>query len=250
MKEESQDNTIVLPKSPQSNDSLNIVLPKSHHHWSFPKDGYIMSAIIGRTGSGKSTLLTSLLLDGYLNYEKFYLIARDESFESESYKILKEKCGDKGNFIELDENENQGGIPSPEQIEKVNGRIIMIFDDVITLSKKEQRIIGRYFCSGRHRFDCFYLAQDYTEIPLRTIRRQLNMLICFRLNDFSLVTKRIRDDFSNDLSLKEFRNLYLKYVENNDDYGFITIIKGKHFNKQNVKYRNKLLGFILYKDKI
>ena len=87
-----------------------------------------------------------------------------------------------------------------------NKKNLVVFDDCVNL--KNQEIMESYFTRGRHnKCNAIYLAQNYYDLPGRSIRGNSNFFIFFQLN------KRNKDNIYNDL----FSNLLEKIEFNNFD---------------------------------
>lgn len=231
--------------------------------------------LVGASGAGKTALLMRMLLEpGLLNYDKLYVFAK--SLYQPEYQVLKaglENCLPKTdiiklmnsdtilkkNNVELDDvarelselNENEGTniatefhdnpnkIPDPKDLDKTI-RNLMIFDDIMT--DKKQCTAENYYTRGRSaNCDCIYLSQNYTKLPLHTIRSNSNCMIFFKSSP--LVVEQLHRNFASvDMEIKQFR----EFCKNawNKKHGFIVIDLSRDNNE---KYRNQLeLSFNQY----
>jgi len=69
-------------------------------------------------------------------------------------------------------------IPDPGDLDK-SIRNLMVFDDIIC--DKSQDSAANYFTRGRSaNCDCIYLSQNYTKLPLHTVRSNSNIMIFFK----------------------------------------------------------------------
>jgi len=69
-------------------------------------------------------------------------------------------------------------IPDPADLDK-SIKNLMIIDDIMT--DKNQDPAANYFTRGRSaNCDCIYLSQNYTKLPLHTVRSKSNIMIFFR----------------------------------------------------------------------
>jgi len=68
-------------------------------------------------------------------------------------------------------------IPDPADLDK-SIENLMVFDDIMT--DKSQDPAANYFTRGRSaNCDCIYLSQNYTKLPLHTVRSNCNIIIFF-----------------------------------------------------------------------
>ena len=177
---------------------------KSHHD-ALPENFRML--IVGQSGSGKTTLLMQLLLTpNLLKYDNLYVFARSlhqpeyqcliQGFTNKLHKtdilnILNagQLIKKKGSSIEelalgirLDNDENgiepstieaefyspPSDIPDPSELDK-SLRNLMVFDDIVT--NKKQTAAEGYYTRGRScNCDSIYLSQNYTHLPLHTVR--------------------------------------------------------------------------------
>lgn len=225
------------------------------HNKCFPKNFRML--IIGPSGCGKTTLLMRLLLEnGLLNYDKLYVFSK--SLHQPEYKCLIEgfKNGlPKSTILELirsargikteessidefafglrvirdDENKKPSDIeaefydsaediPNPTELDS-NLRNLIIFDDI--MMDKKQTVPELYHTQSRSmNCDCIYLAQNFTKLPLHSIRSNTNFLIFFKSGN-NLVRQLHREFGSSKLPFKDFKSLCDKAWS--EDHGFIVI---------------------------
>ncbi len=217
--------------------TLGVDLSKRHNNKLLPK--CIRGIICGSSGSGKTNLLFNLLTRPWLDYNNLMIFGKN-LLSQRDYLILK-KCFDEqlpkdiiDNLFDKeeqlsnlnDENLNQGieqlaigiskksdikftifnsgddDVPEPGELDKTKNNL-MIFDDLMC-EKKATSTCEKYYVRGRHmNTDCFFLSQDYFEIPLHTIRRNSNLLILFSQDGGIL--NHIHKDHCTDISLEEFK---------------------------------------------
>lgn len=234
----------------------------------------IRMLIVGKSGSGKTCLLMRMLLEkNFLNYDKLYVFCRSLNHQQE-YKVLQagfENGLRKEDMIELldcdsalkkhsktiddlangmreynDENDiepseieavfsnNGEDIPDPVDLD-TNVRNLMIFDDIMT--DKKQTLAESYYVRGRSaNCDAIYLSQNYTHLPLHTIRTNANFMIFFKSDP--KVVRQLFDDFASvDMSIEDFK----KFCKDawTKKYGFIVIDTSRDFESRN-KYRKQL----------
>ncbi|DAC81558.1 TPA_asm: FtsK [Hydra adintovirus] len=213
--------------------SWNANKSRRNNSWLLPRS--IRGLIVGKSGCGKTTLLLNLLLrPGWLDYNNLQVFGK--SLFQPEYKILK-SCFEKKipknvilNIFELQDEivknacteliieeisknlkertdiickffEAADDVPEPEKLNTINNNL-MIFDD---LQLTKQNKCEKYYIRGRHsNVDCFYLAQNYFELPRRTIRENANFICLFK-QDSKNVNHIYNDHVSNDMKLDEFK---------------------------------------------
>ena len=188
---------------------------KHVHSDRFPID--FRALLVGASGCGKTCLLMRLLLEhNLLNYNKLYVFAR--TLYQPQYQILRAgmenelpkediiqllnsqkiiKCEEtsidevaKGLRIDNDKNgitpsgieaefyDTGSNIPDPSKLDR-SQRTLIVFDDVMT--NRSQKTPEDYYTRSRSaNCDCIYLSQNYTHLPLHTIRSNSNFMIFFK----------------------------------------------------------------------
>ena len=242
---------------------------KKVHHKLFPSSFRML--IVGPSGCGKTTLLMKLLLeDGLLNYDKLYIFAR--SLYQPQYRALRvgldnelskrdivdllnsNKLAKKHDssiddvakainelnneeeiepwYVQGEFHECPEDIPDPSNIDN-SVRNIIVFDDIMT--DRKQNTAEAYYTRGRSaNCDCIYLAQNYTHLPLHTVRTNANFMIFFKSSP--LVVEQLHRNFSSvDMSFKDWK----KFCTWNKKYSYIIIDLSKDYESGN-KYRTKL----------
>jgi Poxvirus A32 protein len=238
------------------------------HNECFPPN--FRALIVGASGCGKTTLLMRMLLEpGLLNYNKLYVFAK--SLYQPEYQVLGAGLGNhlpKGDIIKLmnsdkilkkndvnieqvaealascNENENSDiecefhdssdEIPDPKDLDKTL-RNLIVFDDVMT--DKKQTLAENYYTRGRSaNCDCIYLSQNYTHLPLHTIRSNSNFMIFFKSSP--RVVEQLHRDFAEvDMPLKQFKDFCNSAWQ--QKHGFIVIDLSRDF-KFGDRYRSQL----------
>ena len=80
----------------------------------------------------------------------------------------------------------------------------MIFDD---LQLEPQSTCERYYIRDRHsNVDCWYLAENYFQLPRRTIRENANFICLFK-QDAKNLNHIYNDHCSQDMTKDEFRKI-------------------------------------------
>ena len=214
------------------------------HNTSFPANFRML--IVGQSGCGKTCLLMKLLLEpNLLNYKKLYVFAR--SLYQPQYKILKSGIENKlpkediirllnstnlckeynrtvdevaiglsndneeneipPSDIEGEFNTNAGDIPDPSDLD-MSIRNLIVFDDILTDSN--QTTAENYYTRGRSaNCDAIYLSQNYTRLPLHTIRSNANFMIFFKSSPLT-VDQLFRNFASVDMNLNDFKEFCKK----------------------------------------
>jgi GTPase SAR1 family protein len=229
--------------------------------------------IVGPTGCGKTTLLMRLLLEkNLLNYDKLYVFSKslyqpeyecliegfknnlpknniaeiiklakgirqlDSSIEEAAYgiKVINDKKGVEPSEIEAEFHKSPDDIPEPKDLDK-SIRNLIVFDDIMMDNK--QTTAEKYYTQSRSaNCDCIYLSQNYTKLPLHSIRSNANFFIIFK--SANRVVEQLHRDFSSiDLSATEFKQLCAKTWK--EKFNFLVIDLTRDDDDKN-RFRNKL----------
>jgi len=118
-------------------------------------------------------------------------------------------------------------IPDPTDLNKSITNL-MIFDDIMT--DKSQDSAANYFTRGRSaNCDCNYLSQNYTKLPLHTVRSNSNIMIFFKTSP--LVVNQLFMNFASiDMELKEFRDICKNAWKNKYNYLVIDLTRDYESN--------------------
>jgi len=110
----------------------------------------------------------------------------------------------KPSTLEAEFHNNSDMIPDPADLNK-SIRNLMIFDDIMT--DKSQDPAANYFTRGRSaNCDCIYLSQNYTKLPLHTVRSNSSIMIFFKSSP--LVVNQLFMNFASiDMELSKFRDI-------------------------------------------
>jgi len=114
----------------------------------------------------------------------------------------------------------------------------MVFDDIMT--DKKQTAAEGYYTRGRScNCDSIYLSQNYTHLPLHTIRTNANFMIFFKSSPL-VIEQLFRNFASVDMTYNEFKSLCKKYWDSK--YGYLVIDMSRDYaeNLGFPKYRNFL----------
>ena len=178
--------------------------------------------ICAPSGSGKTNLLLNMVLKPLLFYDKIYLYAK--YLEQNKYQHLlkifipfSEKYG--YNIIEA----SNGDIIPLNEIPDGNQKLV-IFDDYMNTSAKNDREIIKYFTESRNKnCSCIYLAQSFYKTD-KTIR-----LNCSHHCIFDLPSKNDQRMVCNELNVDKD-----KYsMATNEPYTFLYVDKPRKFIAKN-----------------
>jgi len=136
--------------------------------------------------------------------------------------------------IESEFSDDGSSIPDPQDLDK-SIRNLIVFDDI--KKKKKQVPAENYYTRSRSaNCDCIYLSQNYTKLPLHTIRTNSNFMIFFKSS--SLVVNQIWINFASvDMLKKEFEAICKKAWDK--QYGYLVIDMSRDYKSGN-KYRYSL----------
>ena len=188
---------------------------------------------IGGTGSGKTMSLMTFLS---LKNESFYeiILYTGSTSEEPLYEYLKNKIPDLKIYTNIDE------VPSLVDFEtsKTKEKLI-IFDDFINLNKKQMTKISEYLTAGRKfGFTVWLQAQNYVSVP-KSITRNINYFIIFRLNDNVSINNIIRNHNVDDIDKDVFKDAY-KYATKDKFNFFLIDLKGE----KSKRLRHNFLEFL------
>ena len=125
-------------------------------------------------------------------------------------------------------------VPDPIELSSAK-KNLMVFDDLLL---EQQNTCESYYVRGRYsNVDCFYLAQNYFNLPPQTIRENANF-ICLFPQDLKNLNHIFDDHVGSDMSKEEFRQLAWE-----KQHGFVIINLSS--KKHNGKYRSGLNEFYI-----
>ena len=250
--------------------SWNETTTKRFNNPLFPRS--IRGIIVGKSGCGKTTLLVNLLLrPGWLDYDNLFVFGK--SLFQPEYRILKKafeenlpkefilrlfdmreeiqnkqaphsivlqewaKSIKKKSDIECNFFETASDVPDPRDLNPEN-KNLMIFDDL--LLEKQNKCECYYLCGRHSNVDCFYLAQNYFELPRRTIRTNSNF-ICIFPQDLRDLNNLHLDYVGDDMTNEEFRKFCRKCWEKPHGFAVIDLTS----KKETGKYREGFDNFFI-----
>jgi hypothetical protein len=199
---------ITPPAKLDKNFNMHHILPNS------------MILAIGGTGTGKTNSLMSFL--SFKN-DSFYkiILYTGSTGEEPLYQYLKQKIPELEIYTDIDE------VPSLKEFddEYKDKEKLIIFDDFINLNKKQMDKINEYLTAGRKfGFTVFLLAQNYVSVA-KTITRNINYFIIFKLNDNVSINNIIRNHNVDNIDKDKFKEAYLNSTKEKLNF-FMLDLKG------------------------
>jgi hypothetical protein len=192
---------------------------------------------IGPTGGGKTNIVVDLIIN-HLCFDKIYIFAKD--LQDEKYlatialfqsveKQYNESNETDEKIIEFSDNLED------LNIDEIDGsqQNLVVFDDMITESKKNQKIIEDLFIRGRKTPNCsiIYQTQSIFDTP-PLLRKQTNYIILLNVNDEGEITE-IAKRYRSGISFEKFKKLYYECIS--EPFGFMVI--DRKSNDICMKYR-------------
>ena len=163
-----------------------------------------MICCIGGTGAGKSNSLIDFLSR---KNEAFYkiIIFSGSTTDEPLLNMLKSKIPEIEMYNDIDQLPPLSDFDDDDKDQEK----LIVVDDFISLSKKDQKKIYEYLISGRkHGFTVWLMAQDYKSVP-KIITRNLNYIIMFKLNDNVSINNIIRNHNIHGIEKDKFKEHYI-----------------------------------------
>ena len=206
---------LIQPPKLDKNFTSHYILPNS------------MILALGGTGSRKTNSLISFMS---LKQEFYKIILYSGSTTDEPlYQYLQEKMPEMEFYNDIDK------VPSLNEFDdddKFKEKLI-IFDDFINLTKKQQVKINQYLTAGRKfGFSVFVLSQNYVSVS-KIITRNINYFIIFKLNDNVSINNIIKNHNIDDVDPIKFKEAY-KYSTAEKLNFFLIDLKGS----KNTRFRH------------
>jgi GTPase SAR1 family protein len=163
-------------------------------------------ALIGPSGVGKTNFMMEFLSRKNDSFYEVYIYTSnpDEPLLKELKKSLPEVIitSDLKDIPDLKE------FPNEANLEK-----LIIWDDFITLNKKDMAKVNDYAIGSRKKgFTNLFMVQDFKSLPM-IIRRNIDYFILFRLNDNISINNIIRNHNTSDIPKEKFKSMYIKATD-------------------------------------
>lgn len=221
-------------KLENNNKSIHPKTWKNHHIYNNS-----MILCIGGTGAGKSNALLNYIHRSSGEFFKI-IICSFSTTDEPLYNMLKEK---EPNINLINNIDDVPELKTFDNKYKDKPKLI-VFDDFINLSDKDMRKINDYLISGRKfGFTVWLMAQNYVEVN-KTIVRNLNYIIMFKLNDNVSIDRIIKNHNISDINPSIIKQAYIKSTNNPLDFFLIDF---KTF-QPNEKFRHNFLNFLKLKN--
>lgn len=195
--------------------------------------------VIGPSGGGKTNIVMNLVLE-YLEFDKIYIYAKDLQEEKYLTLIGLAESMAKAAGVESSEVIEYSDDPTKVDINSFDGekQNLVIFDDMVTESKENQKNIDQLFVRGRKTPNCslIYMTQSYFNTP-PLLRKQLNYVILLNVNN-QRELQEIAKTYATDIDYKEFKEMYKECTQ--EQWGFM-VLDMKTTNRC-LKYRCKFDG--------
>lgn len=171
--------------------------------------------LVGPSGSGKTQILLELLMRMSCTYYHVYLICKNK--DQILYKYLEDALGENITIYEsVDE------LPPHKELEPLNEPKFIIFDDCISESKKNLKIISDYFISARHsKCALAFLTQSFYDTP-KILRLNVNYIMLRKIGNNRDLAHIIKTYSIKDINKEVLTKMY-KYSTDGDDPNFLMI---------------------------
>lgn len=194
-----------------------------------------MILAIGGTGSGKT-----LALMEFINRKSEALseiiIFTGSTQEEPLYKNFKEKNPEAVEiYTKIEDLPSLTDFDANDRHEK-----LIVFDDFINLPKKDMTKINQYLTAGRkYHFTVFLMAQNYKEVP-KTVVRNVNYFILFKLNDNITIDSIIRNHNIGLIPKDRFKAMYVRATSQPRNFFMIDL----KTTDPKLRYRHNFLNFM------
>jgi len=162
-----------------------------------------MIGVIGQTGSGKTTAVVEFLSRKNNAFYKVYYYTGSTGDEP-LLRLLQQNMD---GITIIDKPDELPELTDFNDEDKKTEKLF-VFDDFQNTDKKNMKKIEKWSCSARkYGFTCFFLAQNFTEIPLQ-IRRNIHIYMIFRLNDNNTLNNILRTHNVSNVSKETVKKMY------------------------------------------
>lgn len=193
-----------------------------------------MILLIGGTGCGKTNSLMEFLNRSSGTFYEI-IIFSDSTLDEPLYQQLKKNVKEVELYNDIDE------LPSLSDFDDSDNekQKLIVFDDFINLKKTEMKKIQEFATAGRKKgFTCFFLAQNYIQVP-KNISRNAQYFWIYKINDNVSINNIIRNHNLDDIDKDKIKNAYEFATKNKGDF-FMIDLKGK----PQIRYRHNFLDFM------
>ena len=189
---------------------------------------------LGGTGSGKSNALINYISRS--SSEFFTIIVCSFSTTDEPLYNMLEETGKIELISDIDE------VPDLEEFDDKNKDKpkLIVFDDFITLQKKDMKKINEYLIAGRKfGFSVWLMSQNYTSVP-KVLVRNISYFVIFKLSDNISLNNIIRNHNISDVDSSIIKAACSVCTKNFGDF-FMIDMKTTNLDE---RFRHKFLGFL------
>jgi ABC-type dipeptide/oligopeptide/nickel transport system ATPase component len=170
------------------------------HHIKIP----FRACIVGSSGAGKTSTLLSLINLMPDTFEKIIIVTKNK--DEPLYNFLYEKTGGKNGNVKILEFDKDG-IPDINKEFDPDFNSLLVFDDLVNQTEKEQRPIADAFIRARKRgCSLIYISQSFYAIP-KMIRNNLTHIFLKQVSSMKNLTLIARE-CSLDIPKKELVDMY------------------------------------------
>jgi hypothetical protein len=194
-----------------------------------------MIVCLGGTGAGKTNALIDFLKRKDEAFTQIIIYTGSTSDEP-LYNYLVKAIPETQIYTDIDQLPSLNDFPDKDNDKEK----LIVFDDFINLTKKEMNKIQEYATAGRKKgFTCFFLAQNYTQIP-KNITRNAQYFILFKINDTTSLSNIIKNHNIHGKDKTVLRNAY-NYATNTKGNFFMIDLKDQ---TGQYSFRHNFLNFI------
>lgn len=170
------------------------------HHIKVP----FRACIVGSSGAGKTSTLLSLINLMPDTFEKIIIVTKNK--DEPLYNFLYDKTGGKNGNVKILEFDKDG-IPDINKEFDPDFNSLLVFDDLVNQTEKEQRPIADAFIRARKRgCSLIYISQSFYAIP-KMIRNNLTHIFLKQVSSMKNLVMITRE-CSLDIPKKELVDMY------------------------------------------